>query len=240
MNLKLLEKRTAKKGQQKSHPYALFFRKAALPITRELIKTNITPNMVSWLNIFLVFVVGVLFILNKTIFLISGIVLLYIIHILDKVDGQMARYKKKFTKQGAFLDEQLHNMLKPIIFVSLGVGLFIFEKNIYSLIGGFLVGLFSLLINNAYLQRLLVLNSQIENRFQDSKINKKIISGKNALGLPIKACISYINMLIKEVLLVFIIIGKIEFAVYFYTVFFAVYWLIHFFIISSFKENKNK
>ncbi len=240
MKLQDLEKKTRKKGVEKSHPYAILFRKAALVFTRLIINTRITPNTISWLNILLVFIAGFFFFLNKPLFLIIGILILYLINILDKVDGQLARYKKMFTDKGIFLDEQLHNILRPVIFIFLGVGFFIFQNSIYPLIAGFFIAIFSSLTTNSYLQRLLVLKSSIKNKYPRVQIGKRVQGKSFSLFWIIKKLFQYINLFNKEILLIFVLVGKVPLILYFYALFYGVNWLIYFFIFSMFREKKLK
>lgn len=53
----------------------------------------------------------------------AGAVLVEAYYVLDSVDGQLARWKKIFSKSGAFLDVMGNYLVHPWIFVCLGVGL---------------------------------------------------------------------------------------------------------------------
>lgn len=53
----------------------------------------------------------------------GGALLVEAYYVLDSVDGQLARWKRIFSKSGAFLDVMGNYLVHPWIFVALGIGL---------------------------------------------------------------------------------------------------------------------
>jgi phosphatidylglycerophosphate synthase len=75
---------------------------------------GVTPNNISLLMI-LVGVLGCLLLLGESIeFTVVGILLVYLSFILDKVDGEIARYKNLQTLRGKYLDELYHALVTPL------------------------------------------------------------------------------------------------------------------------------
>jgi len=98
-------------------------RKLSIYITWLLLHTSITANQVSYFAVFLVLLGTVLLAWQDPAVALLGAVTYVIYHFTDKVDGEIARYYKKFSIVGVYLDELGHNLAFAGIFAGLGLHL---------------------------------------------------------------------------------------------------------------------
>jgi phosphatidylglycerophosphate synthase len=104
----------------------LYIRPLSLPLTRLLLKTNITPNQVTIVFI-LVMLAGALCQLEQRVrwVPISGALLLQLGIILDACDGSIARAKKLYSVKGLYLDMIGHRLVHATLFCAAGAGLYL-------------------------------------------------------------------------------------------------------------------
>src|SRR3989344_9425081 len=110
-------------GRERPWGYRLFQRGPSIYITWLLLRTPIIPNAVTLLSI-LSGVGGAYLLLypNWKVKLVA-LFLFYLNLLLDRVDGEIARYKKQFSLKGIYLDELNHYIIPPLFFLSLAWGL---------------------------------------------------------------------------------------------------------------------
>lgn len=82
-----------------------FYRPISLRITYLLIKTNITPNQVTFFSLVLGLISAAIFILGSYFYSILGIIFLNLSFLMDHVDGEIARYKNLKSSFGAWFDQ---------------------------------------------------------------------------------------------------------------------------------------
>ncbi|MBC8213141.1 MAG: CDP-alcohol phosphatidyltransferase family protein [Candidatus Marinimicrobia bacterium] len=145
-------------------------RRIASVLVALLIKTPLTPNVVSWLSFFVNLIAGYFLLQNSYIISAS---LYWLSFILDCADGQLAIQRTSVTTYGKYLDLILDAMKDIITF-----GLFL-----YILIGtNYLVfGLFSLIIvsiSNIFDW----VNKTVKQNIKHNK-EEVVISGKNKYGI---------------------------------------------------------
>jgi hypothetical protein len=97
----------------------LFYRPIGYAITRKLVPTAVTPNMVTIVSIFIGASAGYFFHFPNISYNICGIILLVFANILDCVDGQLARMTGNKSTLGRILD----GVAGDIWFISIYVGL---------------------------------------------------------------------------------------------------------------------
>ncbi|MDR0508491.1 MAG: CDP-alcohol phosphatidyltransferase family protein [Candidatus Methanoplasma sp.] len=124
----------------------VFYRKLSFLFTRMLVKTNITPNQVTWLWGVMMMVSSLLFLFGNPVLTVIGAVGWIVGFTLDCTDGEIARYKKKTSKRGLFLDLVNHSLTFPALFICLGAGEYFSGANIGSNISEIL----SNIINGTY------------------------------------------------------------------------------------------
>lgn len=120
--VELREKLQASKieGRERPWGYKWLQRGPSIYITWFLIKTPIKPNTISAFNL----LVGLAAVYSVTQlnfwWQLAGILLLYLNLLLDKVDGEVARYKNIYSLRGVYLDEINHYAIPPLFFLGLG------------------------------------------------------------------------------------------------------------------------
>ncbi|MDI6826452.1 MAG: CDP-alcohol phosphatidyltransferase family protein [Candidatus Aenigmarchaeota archaeon] len=93
-----------------------FYRKFSKPTARLFYKLGFEPNQVTILS-FILGIFSAIF-LSQSMFII-GLVILFVSEVLDCVDGDLARMKKKVSKKGEFLDSFLDRIVEIFLFYGL-------------------------------------------------------------------------------------------------------------------------
>lgn len=103
-----------------------------MPAVRLLVKTSLTPNMLTWLGFFLSVAAAVLIAFGHQ--LIAGLVVL-LGGYLDIIDGALARFTAQTTRFGGVLDSTLDRMSEAVILLGI-MALFLFgnEPSLFALI----------------------------------------------------------------------------------------------------------
>lgn len=97
-----------------------FNRKISLFMTRFLIKTPVTPNMISISSFLMIIFAALLFLRGDYISGLLGGVLAQFSAILDGCDGEIARLKHRPSKFGAFFDTMLDRYSDTILIAAIG------------------------------------------------------------------------------------------------------------------------
>lgn len=123
-------------------PYAIYIvRPISIWFTWVFVRTPLSANHVTIIQEIFGIIGAVFFAYGKFVW---GAIFLQIGFILDNSDGEVARWKKQQSERGKFLDLIGHMVVIPFYFFGLGLGLYLQQGNIITLIMGFLAGLFSL------------------------------------------------------------------------------------------------
>lgn len=109
------------------------FRVFSIYITRIFLPLKFSPNFVSFLGFFVGIAGGYLYVKDS---FILGSILFLLFFVLDVVDGEIARYRKKTSHFGGWLDTTLGHLLYPYFFIMFGLGVY-FQTNefIYAYLG---------------------------------------------------------------------------------------------------------
>jgi hypothetical protein len=83
------------------------FRRISLHVTWALLHTSVTPNQVTAASL-VVAIVGLVLVAIPGAPAIAGCVLLLMYHLLDRVDGELARYQNRYSLLGVYLDNAGH------------------------------------------------------------------------------------------------------------------------------------
>jgi len=123
-------------------PYAKYFiRPISMWFTWIFVRTPLSANHVTIIQeIF--GIIGAVLLANGRFVL--GSIFLQIGFIMDNSDGEVARWKNQQSERGKFLDLIGHMIIIPVYFFALGLGLYLQQGQIITLIMGFLAGIFSL------------------------------------------------------------------------------------------------
>jgi phosphatidylglycerophosphate synthase len=119
--------------QQKTTPEHIsmrFWRIFSIYFTKIFIIFGLKPNAVSVLG-FLIGLVGGIFFIRQQFIL--GSICYVFVYIFDDVDGELARYYKKPSKFGGWLDVLAGHLLYPYFFLTLGLGVFFATNNYWYL-----------------------------------------------------------------------------------------------------------
>ena len=109
-------------GQERPWGYRLFQRGPSIFITRILLSTPIRPNHITVISI-LFGVIGTICLLSPDWHIkLVGLLFFYINLLLDRIDGEIARYKKIYSLKGIYLDEINHLIVPPLFFLGLAWG----------------------------------------------------------------------------------------------------------------------
>lgn len=115
-------------------------------ISKLLVKTPLTPNMITLISFFLGITGGFFFAFGSRWALIVGGLLVQLSSIIDGCDGEVARLKKLSTKYGAFFDSVLDRVADGVIIFGMACGFYrmtgdfyIWPLSLFALLGTFLV-----------------------------------------------------------------------------------------------------
>lgn len=124
----------------------LIYRKIGFLFTRLFVRTNITPNQITWIWGALLVFFSTLFIFNDPWIRVIGAIGWIVSFSLDCTDGQVARYKGTTSKRGLFLDLVIHCVTWPMLFFCIGLGEYLATGMVRHAIFGFMAGLSMMLI----------------------------------------------------------------------------------------------
>lgn len=91
-------------------------------IARWAARRGLTPNQVTLISIALGVAAAVCFATGERLWMVTGGVLIYFAFVFDCVDGQVARYARKFGVLGAWLDATFDRFKEYVVFAGLAVG----------------------------------------------------------------------------------------------------------------------
>jgi len=118
--------RTLCQGQKLSEDRRLWYvfpRLVSIYITWVLLHTNISALQVTVASVLAVLAGTVLLSMAPAWVALLGVVALMIHHLLDKVDGEIARFRQTFSLSGVYLDELGHTLASAGMFLGLGIHL---------------------------------------------------------------------------------------------------------------------
>ena len=102
-----------------------FLRRVSKLLTWSAVKIGATPNQVTLASFAIGLYAAYLFALGDTWSLIGGAILLQVSIIVDCVDGELARYTRKFSELGAWLDAITDRVKEYAVFLGLAYGAFV-------------------------------------------------------------------------------------------------------------------
>ncbi len=111
------------KVQQDRRLWYVFSRRVSIRITWLLLHTGVTANQVTLLSLLLTLAGAVLLAMPSPAVALCGAAALVVHYFLDKVDGEIARYRGVYSLDGVFMDELSHTFAYAGIFAGLGLHL---------------------------------------------------------------------------------------------------------------------
>jgi hypothetical protein len=121
-------------------------RKYSFWITRICIRLNIHSNTITGISLFFAIVGAICQSSTELNYINISILFMLIYNIFDHVDGELARYEKKFHNEqkgldGPYFDALVHYFFTPLLFFSIGLAAYHTNGNEMSLWCGLLVGM---------------------------------------------------------------------------------------------------
>jgi len=133
-------------------------------ITKFLVKTNLTPNMITVMMMISGIVGAALFAIPSIVVKIIGIGFIHLWYVLDCCDGEVARIKKKFSKFGKEIDYTAHILNHPLFTLSFMASIMQFK--IYN--STFVAIIFMIIIIiNLMFRNMLLFNSIYEDKIKN-------------------------------------------------------------------------
>ncbi|MBI2654832.1 CDP-alcohol phosphatidyltransferase family protein [Candidatus Woesearchaeota archaeon] len=117
--------------------------KLSIYVTWLLLHTKIEANHVTIIEFFLVFLSSIFLFFGKLSCIFAGIMIIQFTNLLDCVDGEIARYRKKSSLTGVHLENIYHELVSYLMFFPLAFGVFLQTGWKSVLIFGFLCSVFS-------------------------------------------------------------------------------------------------
>ena len=110
-------------GRERPWGYRTFQRGPSIYISRIFLHTSVTPDQLTVLSIWLGLAGCILITLQGTPIKLFALFLLYLNLIFDRVDGEVARYRKEYSLIGIYLDEINHLVIPPLFFIATAWGI---------------------------------------------------------------------------------------------------------------------
>ena len=111
------------KVRQDRRPWYVLSRRVSIGITWVLLHTPVMANDVTLVSLLLTLAAGFLLAAPSAAVALAGAFALVVHYFLDKVDGEIARYRKVYSLAGVYMDELSHTIAYAGIFAGLGVHL---------------------------------------------------------------------------------------------------------------------
>jgi phosphatidylglycerophosphate synthase len=108
---------------QDRRPWYVLSRRVSIRITWLLLHTGTTANQVTLLSLVLTLAGAVLLAMPSAAVALCGALALVVHYFLDKVDGEIARFRGVYSLDGVFMDELSHTFAYAGIFAGLGLHL---------------------------------------------------------------------------------------------------------------------
>lgn len=150
--------------------------KVSVPVTWLLVHTPITPNQVSIIEFFLVILSALFLFSGKPWNILIALLILQLANLLDCVDGEIARYKKKTSLTGAHLEAIFDQLLTYFIFFPLAFGIFLQTGSKAILIVGFLCATFAKSIIMPAIYQTVIIHRLRGRAYPKQKGNKEVKS----------------------------------------------------------------
>ncbi|MEF9475899.1 MAG: CDP-alcohol phosphatidyltransferase family protein, partial [Candidatus Mariimomonas ferrooxydans] len=165
-------------------------------ITRYILKTDISPNQISFFSFIFSLIAAALFFFGSYIALVAGAVLAQISSIIDGCDGEVARLKHKENDFGGWFDAVLDRYADAFLLFGLTYYTFTNSGNVFYLVIGFLAIIGSFM------------NSYTADKY-DGFMKRKLVPGKHyfRMGRDVRIFLIFIGALINQPLLVLVVIA---------------------------------
>lgn len=112
-------------GKDRDPGWYRIHRRLSIRVTALLLDTPVTLNQVSLLMMAMGVLGAALCVPSNLALNVLGFVCLYLSFLLDKVDGEMARFRRQQSVIGILLDRFHHRLVEPLLFLAVGARAFV-------------------------------------------------------------------------------------------------------------------
>lgn len=158
----LQELRAAQRLPMSEGYSGLLYRQFSLPLTWLLVQAPVTANQLSILWAILGLVAAGLMATGAYGWMLLGALLLQLVAVLDRVDGEVARYKNAQSLVGVFWDFAGHIIIKSFLFVGISLGIYRNRPDLYVIFLGVSASAFLIIgLNVRFYQRYVLLKHHL-------------------------------------------------------------------------------
>lgn len=154
--------------------------KISIYVTKLLLYTPVKADQVTIGMVLLAIIGSVFMAFGNLGYMLIGILIIHFTVVLDNVNGEVARYRKEGSMMGTFLEQYYHELSVPLIFFSLGFGVFLAAGYKSAVVFGFLCAIFSRSTVLSALKSAVVKNA-IRDR-SNKKVDEKLKKYANIVG----------------------------------------------------------
>jgi len=105
-------------GKESDPGWYFVHRRLSIYLTWLLLHTSVMPNQVTLLMMFMCAAGAALMVPHSAVLNVLGFGVLYVAFLLDKVDGEIARYRRVSSTRGLLLDRLHHLAVEPLVFIA--------------------------------------------------------------------------------------------------------------------------
>ena len=143
-----------------------------------LLYTSLTPNQITIMWILGQIIAALFLITGDHLIMTLAVLAFQCMFILDCTDGIVARYRKKFSLNGIYLDYLGHYIANPLLLVCYGIGVFKIERNIIFLLLGIGAAIVFLL-NKAITLNPSFYSNPVQREKIENALNKSLLKNQN-------------------------------------------------------------
>lgn len=114
----------------------LIYRRLSKLVLKPILKTSITPNQITFVSLIFACLAGIFLIKGDYILGLFAVFCIFIVDILDNLDGDLARAKNISTSFGAFFDAYINAITQFILYLTATIGLFFTTGNYLVIFAG--------------------------------------------------------------------------------------------------------
>lgn len=124
------------------------YRGVSIYFTKLFLKIGISANQTTVVAFLVMIAAGILFAFGDPRYWVIGALLLFAYSILDRVDGELARYNRSASTKGAYLESVTYYLAWPFVLACMSFGIYSAIHTITAFIVGFLAVVSSLLFSS--------------------------------------------------------------------------------------------
>lgn len=173
-------KEICKKEEQP--PFERMYRKFSIYITWLFIQTSLSPNQATAVMLCVGLCADLCFLFPSRMLRLLGAFMYQCYYLLDLVDGDVARFRKRTSATGIYFDYFTHYLVHPMFYFCLGYGLYQESGEMHILLISFLCSYSLLLVDLNYYCKLRTYADHIS---KDIKINSECYKRTNRKGFAL-------------------------------------------------------